>query len=585
MAFLGVVAGVLALTAFLLATRRSSPVSMPSRADPAPPGSQVTDFTLRDFRGHPHSLRELADNPVVVIAFLGTSCPLGRLYGPRLAELAREFGPRRVAFLAVNANARDSLSDLAAYARTNQIPFPILKDADNAIADRLGATRTPEVLVLDRERRVRYRGRIDDQFAIDVRRPAPTRRDLAVALEELLAGRPVSCPVTEPSGCLIARAPVGESPGDVTYSRHVARIVQQHCVACHRPGEIGPFPLTCYREVAAWASMIHEVVENGRMPPWLADPRHGQFRNDARLTEDEKRLLRRWIDGGCPEGDAAELPPPPAYVSGWRIPRPDLVVSMAERPWTVPAEGEVRYQYFLADPGFTQDRYVRAAEVRPGNPAVVHHALVLLVPPPGEGPPDPLGALLDYAPGMPPTVLPDGYAVRVRAGSKFLFQMHYTPNGSEQQDRSSLGLAFADPAAVRHEVRGGAVINQAVAIPPGAADYRLTAELAVPEDWRLLSLSPHLHLRGKSFRYEAVYPDGRREVLLDVPHYDFNWQLRYELAEPRLLPRGTRLVCSARYDNSRNNPNNPDPTQAVGWGEQTSDEMLIGFFAAVTAAP
>jgi hypothetical protein len=258
---------------------------------------------------------------------------------------------------------------------------------------------------------------------------------------------------------------------------------------------------------------------------------------------------------------------------------------MAEQPFTVPAEGDVRYQYFLLDPGFTEDRYVRAAEVRPGNPAVVHHALVLLVPPGAEGRPDPLGALLDYAPGMPPMMMPDGYALRVPAGSKFLFQMHYTPNGSEQSDRSCLGLVFAQPGTVRKEVHGGAVLNQDLAIPPGAADHRVTAEQVVPEDWLLLSLSPHLHLRGKSFRYEAVYPDGRREVLLDVPRYDFNWQLRYELAEPRLLPQGTRLVCTAYYDNSRNNPNNPDPTEEVGWGERTVDEMLIGFFAAVPAGP
>jgi peroxiredoxin len=579
MLFLGMVAGALVVAAYVLATRHSSPVGVPSA------GLPVEDFTLRDFRGRTHSLRELADRPFVVVAFLGTGCPLGRLYGPRLAELAREFEPRDVAFLAVNPNARDSPADLDAYVRTHQISFPILKDADNAVADRLGATRTPEVVVLDPERRIRYQGRIDDQYAAGVRRPAPTRRDLAVALEELLAGRPVSCPVTEASGCLIARAPVRESPGDVTYCRHIARIVQQHCVACHRPGEIGPFPLTGYREAAAWASMIGEVVESGGMPPWLADPRHGRFRNDPRLSEEEKRLLRRWIDGGCPEGDARELPPPPEHVSGWRIPRPDLVLPMAERAWTVPAKGEVTYQYFLADPGFTEDRYVRAAEVRPGSPTVVHHALVLLVPPGGDGRPDPLGALLDYAPGMPPTLLPDGYALRVPAGSKFLFQTHYTPNGSEQQDRSSLGLVFADARSVRHEVRGGAVLNLALLIPPGAADYRLTAEQVVPEDWRLLSLSPHMHLRGKSFRYEAFYPDGGREVLLEVPRYDFNWQLRYELAEPKLLPRGTRLVCTACYDNSPNNPNNPDPSREDGWGEQTPDEMLFGFFAAVPAGP
>jgi peroxiredoxin/mono/diheme cytochrome c family protein len=576
---------VVAAGAAVVGGRAALPAGTPPPTETTTAEQTVDDFTLRDVHGRPHALGDWADRRAVVVVFLGTDCPLSALYGPRLAELAGEFGPRGVAFVGVNANQQDTLSDVAAYARRHDISFPILKDLDGTVAARLGADRTPEAFVLDPQRVVRYRGRIDDQYGVGVRRPAPTRRDLADALDDLLAGRPVARPAVPAVGCRIGCTPppAPASGGeDVTYTRQVSRILQRRCVECHRAGEAAPFPLTAFADAAAWAPMIREVVEGGRMPPWFADPAYGRFRNDPRLSDDERRLLFAWIDAGCPEGDPADRPPPPAFADGWRIPRPDRVLDMANRPFDVPAEGTLPYQYFEVDPGFTEDVYLRAMEVRPGNPAVVHHALVLIEPPGGQGPAlDSVGAMIDYAPGMAPMVLPEGTALRVPAGSRFLFQMHYTPNGSPQQDRTRLGLVFADPKTVRRCVQGGAVVNRDIALPAGAADYRLTAEYFVPRDALLVSLSPHMHLRGKAFRFEAAYPDGRREVLLDVPHYDFNWQLRYELAEPKPLPAGTRLVCTARYDNSAANPANPDPGKDVGWGDQTDEEMLIGFFAFV----
>lgn len=556
-------------------------VDPPRQATPATPlGRHVADFTLRDHRGKTHALRDLTERRLVVVAFLGCSCPLAKRAGPRLAELARRYEPRGVAFLGVNANAQDALADVAAYVRACGLPFPLLKDPDHAVADLMGAVRTPEVFVLDERRVVRYWGRIDDQHAIGVQRPRPTQTYLADALDALLAGRAVARPVVASVGCHIGRAPRGSATGEVTYARHVRPILERRCVECHRVGAVAPFPLTTYRDAAAWSAMIGEVVAEGRMPPWFADPAHGTFRNDARLSAAEKRLLQRWIDDGCPAGNLSNLPTAPARPEGWHIGAPDLVLPMAAAPFRVPAEGELDYQYFLVDPGFTADRFLRAVQVRPGNPAVVHHALVSIVPPDGDVTKlDNVGALLDFAPGMPPTVLPAGHAIRVRAGSKFLFQMHYTPNGTAQSDLTRMGLVFADPRTVAHEIRGGAVINQALTIPPGAADHRVVAEQTLTEDVALLSLSPHLHLRGRAFRIEAAYLDGRREILLDVPRYDFNWQLRYELATPKRLPRGTRLLCTARYDNSADNPANPDPTQEVTWGDQTRDEMLIGFYA------
>ena len=553
----------------------------PSAVVPVPTERPIDDFTVRDLFGRPHALSEWANRKVLVVVFLGTQCPLSKLYAARLGELAAEFEPRGATFLGIEANAQDSLSDLAAFAHRYKTPFPLFKDIDGSAAPGVGAERNPEVIVLNERRVVRYRGRIDDQFGVGVRRARPTATYLADALNELLDGMAVSRPVVRSVGCRIGREPSRpKSTGDVTYANQISRLLQRRCIECHRAGEPGPFPLTDYRDAADWSAMIREVVDDGRMPPWFADPDHGHFRNDARLTDDEKRLLFRWIDDGCPQGDPTDLSGAPTFPDGWRISAPDQIVYMAERPYNVPAQGDLPYQYYTVDPGFTEDRYLRGAEVRPGDAAVVHHALVLIVPPGAEGfAADSAGALLDYAPGMAPMALPEGSALRVPAGSKFLFQMHYTPDGTPHRDRTRLGLVFADPKTVKQVVVGGAVANPAIELPAGAADYALTAEWEAPRDVLLLNLSPHLHLRGKSFRFEAAYPDGRREVLLDVPHYDFNWQLRYELAEPKRLPKGTRLVCTAHWDNSAANPANPDPTRAVEWGDRTTDEMLIGFFA------
>jgi len=490
-----------------------------------------------------------------------------------------------VGFLAIDANDQDSLEEIAAFARAHEIGFPMLRDVNHCVADRFGAERTPEAFILDEKRVIRYWGRIDDQYAIGVRRAEPTRRDLAIALDELLVGKNVSVPVASSSGCRIGRAPNATASANVTYSSHIAQLLGRRCVACHQAGQAAPFPLTRYQQVAGWAPMIREVVSQGRMPPWFADPRHGRFANDSRLTDDEKQLLLGWIDAGCPQGDANEPPESPTATSGWRIPTPDQVLFMDEKPFRVPAEGQVDYQYYLVDPGFTEDKYIQAVEVRPGAPAVVHHALVSIA---RDGDAQlgigTAGVLMNYAPGMQPTVLPPGTAIHVPAGAKFLFQMHYTPNGTEQSDRTRLGLVFADPRRVTRRVTGGVVANPAIEIPAGAANHRETAERTFGEDVQLLSLSPHLHLRGKSFRFEAIYPDGRQETLLDVPRYDYHWQLHYFLTEPKPLPAGTRLRCTAHYDNSATNPANPDPTQTVRWGDQTWEEMLIGFYSVVTPA-
>jgi peroxiredoxin/mono/diheme cytochrome c family protein len=547
----------------------------------ADPGQAVEDFTLRDHRGAERSLGDWHDSKLVVVVFLGVDCPLAKLYGPRLADLAAEFEPRGVAFVGINSNRYDSVTAIARYAQLHPLPFPLLKDPGNVVADRFDARRTPEAFVLDPDRVVRYRGRIDDQYSVGTHRAAVGRRDLAVALEELLAGKPVSEPVTQPAGCLISRVRKPADDGTVTYTRDVAPVLQNHCQVCHRPGEIAPFTLTSYQDAVAWSGTIGEVLRDGRMPPWHANPAHGKFANDPRLGDAEKEAVFAWIAQGCPEGDPANLPSPPTFPDGWTIPKPDLVLSMSE-PFTVPAQGTVEYQFIEVDPGFKEDRWIKAAEIRPGNRAVVHHCTVFLKPP-GQADPAAEGALGSYclaatAPGTPPLTLPDGMAKRIPAGWKLLFVLHYTTVGSVQTDRTSIGLVFANRNQVRQEVATKIMMDLDLVIPPHTPDHKVEQTWRVNDPVLLLAFFPHAHLRGKSFRYDVTYPDGTMEILLDVPRYDFNWQHRYVLAQPKRLPAGSFLRCTAVYDNSSGNPANPDPGATVRAGLQSWDEMFNGYF-------
>lgn len=581
-----------ALTAsvsLLIATTANAATEPPGKAEI---GSKVAGFTAQDYLGREYSLGEIESDKIVVLAFLGTECPLAKLYAPQLAKLHEQFEPQGVVFLGVDSNRQDSITEIASFARVHAVPFPILKDLKQVMADRVGVTRTPEVVVLDTERKIRYRGRIDDQFGFiadaqnaNYQKPEPDRRDLAGALTELLAGKPVSRPSTEPYGCLIGRDREADPNSAVTYCSQIVRILNHNCVFCHREGQIAPFSLTEYEEVAGWADMIDEVVQAERMPPWHADGKFGHFNNDARLSQQDKDLIHQWVVAGAPQGDPAELPEPPQFVEGWMIPEPDEILYMADEPYEVPAHGVVEYQHFVVDPGWTEDKWISAIEPKPGNPSVVHHILIFVLPPGGTdlsigGDNVFVGA---FAPGLRPEPLPTGMARYVEAGSKLIFQLHYTPNGSPQTDRSYAGIVFAEPQTVKKEVIVSSAINGVFEIPPHERDFQVAARYVFTRDSLLLTMMPHMHLRGKSFRYDAVYPDGQREVLLSVPRYDFGWQTNYRLAEPKLMPQGTRLECLALFDNSEENLNNPDPTVAVRFGDQTWDEMMIGFFEAAPA--
>ena len=551
----------------------------------SPIGSKVSNFTLKDYRGKTHSLKDYQDRKFVVIAIVGTECPLVKLYGSRLADLSERYGRKGVGFIGINANVQDNITEIATYARRHKIEFPILKDLGNAVADKLGAIRTPEVFVLDEKRIVRYWGRIDDQYGVDYIKEEPSRRDLEIALDELLAGKEVSQPVKKASGCYIGRVREANENSKITYSKQIARILQNRCVECHRQGEIAPFSLTTYDEVVGWAETIEEVVREQRMPPWHADPKYGHFSNDRSLTETEKQQIYEWVKNGAPEGDKNDLPEKKTFVSGWQLPRkPDAVVKVSPEPVKVPATGTVKYKYFITDPEFTEDKWFNCAEIRAGNNAVVHHILVFSAP--KDKVKNTLRAvgggrdsfLVGYVPGSRFEPYPKGMAKRIPAGHVLVFQVHYTPIGTATEDQSVIGFNFVDPKTVTHEIKTVSASHQFLRLPPGDNNRKVEKSSRPLKGGKLLGFMPHMHLRGKSFRYEAIFPDGTRKIMVDVPNYDFNWQTAYRLKEHITVPKGTRIHCTAHYDNSENNLNNPNPKKTVYWGDQTWEEMMIGYF-------
>lgn len=391
---------------------------------------------------------------------------------------------------------------------------------------------------------------------------------------------------------------------EITFHKDVEPVLQARCQGCHRPGEAAPMSLLTYSDSRRWAKAIKEAVLVRKMPPWFADPAHGQFANDRRLSQNEIDTLVAWADSGAKEGDPNDAPKPLAFAEGWAMGKPDLVLDMPE-PYQVPASGTVDYTYFLVPTGFTEDRWVEQIEVRPGDKSVVHHVVVMARPPesdymselrPGvafvpphrevKRRPDTGQGSFDvtagaeivgvYVPGGVPYQLKSGQARLIPKGSDLIFQMHYTTNGKAAADRSRVGFIFAKQPP-QNRVYNTLVSNRNLHIPAGAADQAVTARVQLYEDAQLLSLFPHMHVRGKSFEYRATYPTGETETLLAVPKYDFNWQLTYYLAQPKTLSKGTVIECVAHYDNSPNNPYNPDPKSEVWWGDQTWEEMLAGF--------
>jgi len=385
--------------------------------------------------------------------------------------------------------------------------------------------------------------------------------------------------------CLVAITSSAEKTSEaannnVTFSKDVAPILFKSCAGCHRPGEIAPMSLLTYKDARPWAKAIREKVINRQMPPWHADPKHGEWLNDRRISQEAIDTIASWVDNGAKEGDPKDLPPTPQFTSGWRIGKPDETFSVPEQ--SVPAEGVVNYQYLTVPTNFKEDHWITAAEIRSTGSEAVHHVIVFIQEP-GTTRAD-ARLLVGFAPGEDPAMYAPGFARRVPAGSNLVFQIHYTPNGTALKDTTMVGLIYAK-APVKYAVVTRPVLEARFVIPAGDPNYEVRSAYTFNEPAHLYSFMPHMHLRGKDFEYRAVFPDGTSKILLSVPSYDFSWQTYYVTKEPIAVPKGTRIECVAHFDNSTNNKYNPDPTKAVRWGDQTWEEMMIGWLSFVYDSP
>lgn len=556
-------------------------IALAGQAWAAGSSREVPNFNLLDLRGSDHELRK-ADGKVVVLFFTGTGCPIARKSTRTLKNLHGRFADQGVSFWVINTYSGDSKEDaIKEYQELGLFALTYLRDPKQGVALSLGVERTAEVVAIETERwRVIYQGAIDDRFAEGAEKKEPQHHYLKDALEAHLKGETIAVNRTPARGCRVTYAEVGGTSGVPDYAKDVAPILKKHCVECHRDGAIGPWAMESHARVKNYARMIEEVLLTRRMPPWDPAPDHGQFSNGNELTRDEAQTLQRWVSAGAPAGEGADplrepLPPIPDWVMG----TPDVVLELP-KPESVPATGVLEYRHIRIANPFTNEVWVSATDIKPGNRKVVHHA-ILYAKWPGS-PDDGTGNGLffcGWAPGTPPARYPEGVAKRLPAGAELTLEMHYTTCGSEQTDQTQVAFYLAPgPQPYNVEVRSAWDLN--LEASPGSDEARQSATYAFTKPAILYSMSPHMHVRGKWMRYELLLPNGEREVLLHVPRYDFNWQYAYALAKPRHIPAGAWLLVTGAFDNSSKNPANPDPKKRVRWGLQSWDEMFIGFFEA-----
>ncbi len=547
-------------------------------------GEMVDDFEFVDLDGRKGRLHQFRSSAAIVIILRDVDCPVGKRYGNTLGRLSREYSKRGVRFIFLNVNRADAPDSMQAERREFGLGGFYAADHDRKVARLLGAASTTEAFLLDSALTLHYRGAVDDQYGIGFSRKAPRNTYLRTALESVLAGTEVEVAATTAPGCYLdLKAATTAAKAD--YSSRISRIIQRNCLSCHRSGGSAPFQLATYEQVKSRAGIIEYVVEEGIMPPWFADHGSGPWANDRSLSSRDRKAILQWIEEGTPEGDPQHLPKPRRWASGWTIGQPDAVIEIPE-PIRVPAEGVMDYIYVYAKTDFPEDRWVQRMEILPTAPQAVHHVLIFIEEPGrsrgrrGLGPRFQTGAggyFASTVPGQQAALFPQGMAKLLPKGAWLKFQLHYTPNGTELVDRTRLGLVFAD-AAPERLVRTAGLSNWRFEIPPGAANYPVSASHRLRRDLVLLSFFPHMHLRGKAFKYEVTYPDGRHVEVLPISRYDFNWQLHYQLETPLHLPAGTILKATGWFDNSPDNPANPDPERTVLPGEQTYDEMMIGYF-------
>jgi peroxiredoxin len=562
-----------------LLSQAAAGLSFATVALAAAPGDQIENFRLLDQHGRSHELHYLSDATAVVLVTHGNGCPIVRQAMPALQALHEQYGPQGVEFLLLNSNLQDGREAIATEAAEFGIHLPILSDDTQLIGEALGVERTGEVFVVDPKTwKLSYRGAIDDRLDYEKQKPAATKRYLADALDAMLSGNPPPLARTRPVGCLVNFPERGRpSHAAISYAETIAPLLQDKCVTCHQTGGVAPWAMTSYAMVRGFAPMIREVLRTKRMPPWHADPHYGSFTGDRSLSAEEVRTLVHWIEAGAPRGSGPDpLAAQRAHASEWTLGTPDLVVEVPA--FDVLATGVVEYQYPSLPNPTGRDVWVRAVEILPGERAVVHHVLAGLRDPSSSQTERvaQIAAFGGYAPGKNAFFYPPDTGVFLSKDARLLFQMHYTPNGKPARDVTRVGYYFAQTPP-QHALHLTFLMKGSLAIPPRAKAHTESVEHVYERPVMVYTLMPHAHLRGKAARFTAVYPDGRQEVLLNVPKYDFSWQTTYVLAQPKALPAGTKVVFDMTWDNSAENPANPDPDATVYWGDQTWEEMNAGW--------
>ena len=555
-----------------VATNRFYRIKQAKFAELAP--NRANNFRLTDHTGKSHELYYFWNDTRVnafVLIFTANGCAELTNQLPVIRTLQQKYEPQGVKFWMINSSTNDTRASIAAEATRLGLNFPILHDRAQTIARWYGARRAAEVVCVAREDfEVFYRGAFDERTSAIT--GTAMRNFVDEALTEFFSGTEVTLRETKAAGCDV---PVMTS-ADLSYSRDVAPILQAKCVTCHSPGNIAPWAMTNHAIVQMYASSIRDQVSTRKMPPWHADPEYGRFKNDMSLSIDEERKLMQWIAAGAPRGDGTDpledIPPPPPK---WPVElgEPDLIL----RPplQQIDAGGVEPYRYIYVQSGLTNDTWVRAAIVRPSNRRVVHHYLVWE----GQSMSQMASGLAGYVPGMQVSGLPEGTGLLFKKDMWLTFNLHYTPTGEPETDQPELALWFHKTPPAK-TFRTLPLLNNGFRIPAGANEYEVRAELpfALPFPVTVYGMSAHMHLRGTRMKFEIVDPTGKRETLLSVPKYHFHWQTGYQLAQPRRIPAGYRIVVTGAFDNSEQNMDNPDATQSITWGDQSFEEMFIGYF-------
>ncbi|MBX7166330.1 MAG: redoxin domain-containing protein [Pirellulales bacterium] len=569
--------------AALLSGTASRARAVEASADRPQIGAKIDGLQFKDIRYLKRSLSDLGQHAAYVLVFLNTDCPVAKRYLPKLKALHADFESRDVQLVGVYCSPNDTVMAMAAHALENDLKFPVVKDEDHSVCSALGIERVPQVAVLDGSMQLIYRGRIDDQYRPGGTQAAPSRDDLKLAVDELLAGKQVAVSETPVDGCKVTapRDPSFEAP--ITFHKDIAPILQARCQQCHHEGTAAPFGLVSYDDVSTHAEMIAEVVRDGQMPPWYASPSYNKFSNDPAMTQQERDKVAAWVKAGTPEGNPADAPPALQFAdTEWRIGEPDLKITM-KKPKKVQAEGLIPYDYVVLPYTFPADTYVQAIEILPHNPRVVHHCNMAYIQM-GKGLGDfKAGAetfITGYVPGgMPMDLRNDDpslprVALRIPAKSSLVLQIHHVTTGKPEESVISVGFKYAK-GRVDKTTQHAIIDPRGLEIAPFDPMWGLSGSFKLKNNVTLLGLFTHMHVRGRDMTFTATYPDGRKETLLQIPNYNFEWQLGYLCNNH--LPVGATIEAVAHYDNSKFNAYNPDPTRVVPYGDQTIDEMFNGF--------